>query len=222
MVPLLLEASVDGREVAESLDEEQRREDQHQRHRDLRNDEPALKSGAVAIDGQAARSLAHGGERIDDRHTERREQSEEDRRQRGDRADERDQPPVGREIAASTGCVDVSRNATSARPESSATGRASAAPPAATSRLSISICDTSRRPRRADGDAHGDLALAGARTREHERGEIAAGDEKHQAGQTEQQRQRRAMRVAQAADAAAGREHAEPEGGDMPSMRSAS
>ena len=42
--------------------------------------------------------LAHRGDRIDDRHAERRHQAEENRCEHGNRADERNEPPVHREI----------------------------------------------------------------------------------------------------------------------------
>ena len=50
-----LEAGWHRGEVAERLHEEQCREDEHERQRDLRDDEPALESRAMAIDGGAAR-----------------------------------------------------------------------------------------------------------------------------------------------------------------------
>ena len=55
--------------------------------------------------------------------------------------------------------------------------------------------------RRADGQAHRDLALARGRAREHQVGEVGAGDEQHQAGGREQQPQRRLVVAAQRGDA---------------------
>ena len=103
------------------------------------------------------------------------------------------------------------RNVINARADTSATGTASTAPAAATSTLSISICDTRRRARRAERRAHRDLALAGAGTREHERGEISACHQQHEAGEPEQKRERRCVRVAQSADAAPGGNNAKPQ-----------
>ena len=65
--------------------------------------------------------------------------------------------------------------------------------------------------RGADRRAHGDFPLAGAGAREHERGEIAARHQQDEAGEPEQQRQRRGVRVAQPADAAPRRNDAEPQ-----------
>ena len=50
-----LEAQFDRREVPERLHEEQRRKDDYERQRDLRDDEPALESRAMAIDGRPSR-----------------------------------------------------------------------------------------------------------------------------------------------------------------------
>ena len=51
--PIRFEASVDRREVSEGLDEQERREHQHQRHCNLRDHEYALKAGPSPIDARA-------------------------------------------------------------------------------------------------------------------------------------------------------------------------
>ena len=93
-----LEAGWHRGEVSERLHEEQCREDEHERQRDLRDDEPALESGAMAIDRGAARAVAHDRVGVDERDAQRGQQSEEDGCQCRCGADERHQPPVAAEL----------------------------------------------------------------------------------------------------------------------------
>ena len=58
--------------------------------------------------------------------------------------------------------------------------------------------------RGAHGDTHRDLALAGPGSGEHQGGQVAAGNQQDQPRQAQEQRQRRAVRLAQPAHAAAG------------------
>ena len=172
------------RQISKGLDEQQGGEDQHQRHRDLRDHEPALKSRPMAIDGQAARPcrMTASGSTIDTRsagtspnrivvrtavaptNVIRRQSAmrfERDRVCR--RVEERHQRPADeqrdRHGEHRAGGGDQQAFDQHLRHEP--------------------------RPRRADGASHGDLAFAGAGASEHQRGEIAAGDEEHQPGQPE-------------------------------------
>jgi hypothetical protein len=96
----LLEACVDRRQLAQAPDEHQRREDQHQRQRNLPDHQPALKSGAMTVEGHAPRRLSHGGNRIDDRRSKRRNEAEQNRGESGNGGDEGEQPPVRCDIQA--------------------------------------------------------------------------------------------------------------------------
>ena len=62
------EAGVDRRKVSEGLDEQQRREHQHQRHRNLRDHEPALEPGPIGGRWSGRATLPHDGNGIDHRH----------------------------------------------------------------------------------------------------------------------------------------------------------
>ena len=202
--PLGIEADVDRGEISERLDEQQGGEDQHQRDRDLRNHEAALKSRSVAIDGHAARSLPHDGQRIDGRYTDGREQPEQDRGHGRGCTDERHETPVSGQVERDAVCRRAEeRHQRPAREQRDRQGQDRAG------RGDQQALDQHLRhqppPRRADGDPHGDLASTGAGAREHERREISAGDEEDQPGQPQQQGQRRAVRIAETADAAAGR-----------------
>ena len=188
------------------------RDDQDQRHRDLADNQPTLKSGAMAIDGHAARRLAHGGDRIHERHAQRGDEAEEHRRERRTRADERRSAASRPRDSASHGLVVVSRKAISARPDSSATGTASAAPPTATSRLSISSSEDTR-----ERDAPTATRTAISRSRALARASVSVARLAHVIRSTSavspnSSDERRAVRRRAAADAASGGNDAKSKG----------
>ena len=129
----------------------------------------------------------------------------------GERRGEREHAPVERQRRRTTRLSSVVEEATRKRLSHCASTAPPPAPIAAMQHALREQLPDDAAARRADRQAHGDLALARGRARQHQVRQVRAGDQQHQPGGREQQPQRRLVVAAQRRDAGAGRERAELE-----------
>ena len=172
-------AGVHSEKIPEAGDEQQRRDEHDEGHRDLGRDHQALNQKALVTGGRSPAARFHGSDRFDASRSNRRRNAEDDAGGRSDSGRKAQNAPVSGEYQRRRATLSrkrVHQDMAETAGEEQGNDRSGGSEHEA---FGDELANQ-RHTGRAYRDSHGDLAIARARAREQQVREVRARDQKNQ------------------------------------------